>query len=85
MNRRFISRNELATLMTEELRARTGRSDCSIEPSFLLRHPDDDGCNWSGASLKCAGASDPFLEADANATIDWARDRYNLDDPDTAP
>ena len=77
MTREFVSMEALSAEMTDMLRNRVGRPDCSLSAPIPWTHPDADGSNWDGGAVTWVGRSiDEMLIV--QEIISDCRRRYNI-------
>ena len=53
-------------------------SACEITGIMQLGPPDDAGCNWAYATLRCSGEPAALCRAIAERVIDEAKTKFNL-------
>jgi hypothetical protein len=78
--RKLLSQNELNAHLTREIRKVEDLEDATLRMTYVLRAPDESGCNWSSDYHLNVGSkgSVPYAQPHAKAIIDAARATYNV-------
>lgn len=81
--RTLVSMEELAKLMTDEIRKFEDCKDCALT-AYRLDEPDEDGCNWSMTDIVTGAVGvSPQTLAHAKGDVEArARKLYNLAEED---
>jgi predicted nucleic acid-binding protein len=77
--RQIVAPDELNRFLTEEIRKIEDLEDARLTFQYLLREPDETGCNWTGAILNPGSKGSPEYGAPhANAIVEKAGQRFNV-------
>ena len=79
MERKFISVEELLSILNSELSKYEEFKNCRFEnPPMKLLIPDEDGCNWSTIQIRYEGVSAEAGRPIVERIIARARKKYNI-------
>lgn len=79
MNRAVISKEELQTWLTTEIRKFEGCKECSFGGVIPIRQPDEFGCNWSaGIVLRVTGVPPEIYRPAFEIVVAEARRKFNI-------
>jgi hypothetical protein len=79
--RETVTRDELNAILTREIRQIEDLEDAKLTFQYVLREPDETGCNWTGAVLNPGSKGSPeYGTPYAHGIVERARARYNIRD-----
>ena len=79
MKKAIISKEELQTWLTIEIRKFEGCEECSFMGIIPLRQPDEFGCNWSAdIVLKMTGVPPEIYRPAFESVMAEARRKFNI-------
>ena len=79
MTRSLLSREELESWLTAELRKFETCENCEVMAVMPLREPDEDGCNWSKTlTIRATGVPQDILNCAFSNVMAKARSKFNL-------
>ena len=85
-NRQIATRAEIDAWMTQELQKTPDGKDCELTLSYRLREPDESGCNWSQANLRCGPPTDKEKVLPiARSILISAQKKFNLAEDPISP
>jgi hypothetical protein len=77
--RQIVTPEELNHYLTREIRKIEDLEDARLQFQYVLRDPDEGGCNWSGAILSPGSKGSPEYGAPyARVIVQKARTLYNI-------
>jgi hypothetical protein len=81
MKRDWVSEDDLLKWMNSQLANSLSHEECTVvrfRSITSLREEDEDGCNWSGATLQCSGCSSEGYKPIADQIVAQAKSKFNL-------
>ena len=79
MERKLISRKQLASYLTNELRKLEDCEDLLISSVMPFKLPDANGCNWSpDLTVSTGGVPQSYFGPYLAKIVSKARDKFNL-------
>ena len=78
MERTIVSQEYLLSWMNAEIEKYDTCNDCHFTSVVLLKGPDERGCNWSGANLRCSGVPVEICQPVAQEVVEQAKGKFNV-------
>ena len=78
MDKTIVSQDYLLSWMNSLIGRYDSCDNCHFT-SVLLTEPDEDGCNWSSANLRCSGVLIDVCRPIAQRVVDDAKKKFNVD------
>jgi hypothetical protein len=79
MERQEIPKNKLLEILNGELKKDKDYYMCTYEDVTKLDPPDENGCNWKDALLKCSGMHAGTCKPTAFKLVEETKKLYNLE------
>ena len=78
MIRTKVSKDDLLKWLNARLAENEDFQNCSFTSIMRLAEEDKNGCNWSGANVRCSGVPATVCEPEAMRIVTEAKERFNL-------
>jgi hypothetical protein len=79
MERQTVSREKLLEMLNGELKKDKDYYMCAYEDVTKLDGPDESGCNWKDALLKCSGMHAGTCKPTAFKLVEEMKKQYNVE------
>jgi hypothetical protein len=78
MERQTLNKAELLNILNAGLAKLPDYQECRYEDVTKLDQPDETGCNWKDAMLRCSGMHPGTCQPAGFKILEEARKKYNL-------